>query len=443
MQQELLRLKYKAEPAEEAGPRLRRLYPERERSEKHYRLITFQVTDDCCMACTYCYQHNKAHHSMPFDVAKTFIDKLLNDEYPLINSTNTSGITFDFIGGEPLMEIKLIRQIWEYYLNKLIKLNHPWLFSSGFSICSNGLLFLTPEVQEFVKKYHHWGGISFSIDGNKKLHDTCRLDTAGNGTYDRAVAAMRSYEKISGGIPPTKMTLSPDNVAYTKEAITNLIDLGYTQINFNCVFEEGWTYDHAKILYQQLKELADYVIDNDLYNKIFLSIFMEDYFKPLSEDNNENWCGGVITEYSSIAIDWRGDIFPCLRYMESSLNGRAEPLSFGNVYTGFYSTDKEKAHAKLLTGITRRSQSTDKCFYCPIATGCAQCSAYCYECNGTPNCRTTFICVMHQARALANCYYWNKLYKKLRIPKYKVVHTPKNWALNIINNKEWEELLNG
>ena len=26
--------------------------------------ITFQVTEDCCMACTYCYQHNKSKNQL-------------------------------------------------------------------------------------------------------------------------------------------------------------------------------------------------------------------------------------------------------------------------------------------------------------------------------------------------------------------------------------------
>ena len=45
---------------------------------------------------------------MNFDMAKLFIDKLLNDEYPEINSKNTPSVAFEFIGGEPLMEAELI-----------------------------------------------------------------------------------------------------------------------------------------------------------------------------------------------------------------------------------------------------------------------------------------------------------------------------------------------
>ena len=45
---------------------------------------------------------------MTFETAKEFIDNLLADKYENINTSNTFSIIFDFIGGEPLMEIELI-----------------------------------------------------------------------------------------------------------------------------------------------------------------------------------------------------------------------------------------------------------------------------------------------------------------------------------------------
>ena len=63
--------------------------------------------------------------------------------------------------------------------------------------------------------------------------------------------------------------------------------------------------------------------------------------------------------------------------------------------------------------MTRCSQSTDECINCPIAAGCAWCSAYNYEYFGELNKRATFICIMHKARALANVYFWNKYYRAI------------------------------
>lgn len=42
------------------------------------RSVTFQVTDACNLACTYCYQTNKGTRVMSFETAKMFVDLLLS-----------------------------------------------------------------------------------------------------------------------------------------------------------------------------------------------------------------------------------------------------------------------------------------------------------------------------------------------------------------------------
>lgn len=416
---------------------LQRMYPEETRTTYH---MTFQVTEDCCMACTYCYQHNKTSNKMTFEVAKIIIDKLLNNEFEFVNLDNTFAIIVDFIGGEPLLEIDLIEQICEYFIHQMIILNHPWLYFIRFSLCSNGLLYNTPKVQKFFQKYNFFVSFSVSIDGDKDLHDQCRLDLYGNGTYDRAISAVHQHKNLYGYLPDTKMTLAPSNIQYTKQALLNLINEGYTKVPFNCIYEKGWEYSHAKILYNELKGIADYLIFNNLYNKINMRMFNENSFQPMSEEENDNWCGG--TDMKCVAFDYKGDMYPCIRYMNSSLNGRQKGINVGNAKTGYLSTQEEKNNFELVSNITRRSQSTDKCFYCPIAAGCSWCSGYNYEEFGTPNKRTTYTCVMHQAQSLANVYYWNKLYQYLNIDKKFKMYIPKEWALNIIDEEEYNYLLN-
>lgn len=391
------------------------LYP----NLKPIRTITLQVTEDCCLRCSYCYQHNKSRNAMPFEVAKTFIDQLLNDKIQGFTRNDIGGVIFDFIGGEPLMQIDLITQIWEYALNQMIQKDHPWLLHCRGSICSNGILYFEPKVQKFFKKYHNMFSFTISIDGNKELHDKCRVDILGNGSYDRAIAAVHHFRQNYGEIE-TKMTLAPTNIEYAYEAIINLINEGYTDIFLNCVFEKGWEIKHARILYKEMKKISNYLLDNNLYDKIWISLFDEDMFCPMREEDNENWCGGV--DNAMLAIDPQGNYFSCLRYMNSSLNGRQKPIIIGSIYDGYLKKEEHIQNNKLTKNITRRSQSTDECFYCPIANGCAWCSAFNYEEFGTPNKRATYICVMHKARALGNYYYWNKLYKKLGINKQFICH---------------------
>lgn len=433
-------IKYKLEADEGYGEIIKRLFPEEFIEEKSKAVgVTFQITDNCCMACTYCYQHNKGNNRMSFNTAKIIIDKLLNDEL-YINRYNTVGVYLDFIGGEALMEIDLIEQIWVYYYSQLLRQKHPWLRHAKMNICSNGLLYLSPKVQKFFKKYNSLISFTISVDGNKELHDACRIDLNGNGTYDRVIQGVQAYYKVNRQNPATKMTLSPDNIQYLFNSIKNLIKEKYKYINLNCIFEQGWNYDHALTMYQELKKIADFIIDNNYYDKIYISLFQEQNFEPIPERDNGNWCGGIGD--NMLSFDYLGNMYPCIRYMDSSLNSKQSPIIVGNIYSGYLQTEIEKKNFNLVSNISRRSQSTDECYFCPIARGCSWCSAYNYEEFGTPNKRTTYTCCMHQATSLANVYYWNKLYQKLNIDKKFIMYIPKEWALKIIDEKEYNYLLN-
>ena len=67
---------------EQYSERLSRLYPELHKptgAEKVLtQTVTFQVTDDCNLACKYCYQMHKGKKKMSFDTAKKMIDLLLS-----------------------------------------------------------------------------------------------------------------------------------------------------------------------------------------------------------------------------------------------------------------------------------------------------------------------------------------------------------------------------
>jgi len=52
-------------------------------------------------------------------------------------------------------------------MEQAILLNHPWATKFRVSLSSNGTLYFTPEVQEFIKKHNQHLSLSISIDGNK------------------------------------------------------------------------------------------------------------------------------------------------------------------------------------------------------------------------------------------------------------------------------------
>lgn len=427
---------------------LRRLFPE----ENHQTLkvggnfvrnITFQVTEGCSMRCTYCYQHDKTPKRMSFDIGRKFIDLLLEaDERSrgYINSRECPGCIIEFIGGEPFLEIDLIDQLTDYFILRCMELDHPWATRYRLSFTSNGLHYFEPKVQKYLNK--HFGNVSLTvtIDGNKELHDACRLDVYGRPTYDRAIAAADDWAKrIGRENNRSKVTLAPANVHLTSKALIDLIEHGYKIIHCNCVYEEGWEMHHATMLYSELKKVADYILDNDFEDDVVISILDNIAGMPIPKERNNTWCGG---NGLMMAVAPDGNIYPCLRYAPSSIGQDRKPLAIGNVDKGFLATDEQKRIVSCMQCVTRSTQCAGtECIDCPIASGCGDCAAYSWEKTGRIGSRTTYHCEMHKARVLAITYYLNMRYRKKGEETRFTMHTPREWALPIIGDEEYDKLL--
>lgn len=420
-----------------------KMYPDLKVSENETLVdnMTFVITQNCNLRCTYCYEHNKNCNSvMSWDVAKRTVDMLFEEDkkHGYIGGNENSAMLLEFIGGEPLLEVDLIDKILSYFRWKAISENHRWAVQHMIAISTNGINYETEKVQKFIEKYKERLSISISIDGNKELHDACRVFPDGTGSYDIVESAYKLYLKQSD-FKATKLTLAPANVGHLYTACAHLHNLGLKDIFANCVYEKGWEVEHAKILYQQMKQLADYYLDDKKYELYSNSLFDETIGKPMLENDNQNWCGGT---GKMMAVDNNGYIYPCLRYIPFCLKEGCEPIIIGDIYNGIEATCDQKDTVACLKCITRKSQSTDECFNCPIARGCAWCSAYNYEETGSVNKRVTYICIMHKARVLANYYYWNSIFKMEGIEDRIPITISKEWALEIISEEEFNILLN-
>ena len=400
--------------------------------------FTFQTSENCSLSCTYCYQINKSPMKMTFDIAKKFVDDLLHDKYDYINQHNSPAIILEFIGGEPLMEIDLTRKVYEYFLEQCYELNHPWFTMHRISICSNGLQYFNPNVQSFFKEYSHNISFNISIDGNKKLHDACRIQPNGEGSYDIDMMALQHYTSHYVPDKNSKMTLAPGNIKYLFESVKSFMENGMKIINLNCVFEPGWTTKHATIEYEQLKELSNYILENDLED-IYIAIFNERPESVGDPKNDQPSCGG---SGKMLALRANGEFYPCLRYMPSSVTDNVESLQIGDVSTGPHTRASGSKVLHKLDRMTRRSGMTDLCFECPISSSCGGCLAVGHQIIGTPDRKTTFHCVMKYAEALANWYYFNNLI--IKHPNWDIdvrqCKLPKNRVLKIISEDEYEFL---
>lgn len=400
------------------------------------KTITFVVTENCTLRCTYCYEHNKDYGAyMSKEIAKQAIDTILNDEKMggYINSSESPGVIIEFMGGEPLMNIEVMSFIAEYFQYKAYELDHPYYKYFMFNFTTNGTQYFDPKVQEFLKKYKNRMSFTITLDGNKALHDSCRVYPNGSGSYQDVLKAVL-HAKENYGMDSSKITLAPENLIHMNDAIKHFIGLGITTIHANPVYELVWDIDHARLYYQELIKLADYIIDNKLYESMTCSLFEENIGRPQDENQNQNYCGG---NGAMLSIGTNGKMYPCVRYMPYSLGDNREPIEVGDIWNGISDVATNKA-VQCLWCVTRKSQcngESEKCYTCPVSQGCGECTALVYEITGTPDYKLRGICDMHKARVLANYYYWNKVYEIEGENMQYELHLHQEDIDNILNKK--------
>lgn len=383
--------------------------------------VTFIVTKDCQLACKYCYLVGKNEKErMEWPIAKAAIDYILSQE----KNYKEESVVWDFIGGEPFLEIDLIDKICDYIKTELYRLNHHWFNSYRFSFSTNGINYDHPKVQHFIAKNISHLSIGITIDGTQKKHDLNRI---WKKTSD-AEEERGSYDYVVRNIPlwlsqfpngATKVTISSDDIPYISESVLHLFSIGIHEVNINCVFEDIWKDGDEKLFELQLIELADAIIDQCLYEENNCSFFFEDIGKPLdSVIENQNWCGAG----RMLAVDAAGNFYPCTRFAAYSLRDK-KPIIIGNVNDGI-----DKNLLRPFLALDRTTQSPQKCIDCEVASGCAWCQGENYDAADTDTIyqRSTAICKMHKARVRANNYYWNKLFRKLeleeRLKEYRESH---------------------
>lgn len=401
------------------------------------RNITIQITNQCNLRCSYCYEHNKSCGSMNINTAKKIIDTILDmyDADTDFIGKHSKGLVLDFIGGEPLLEAKLIENICDYYFDECLRRNIPLAPFTRFSFATNGLLWFTEDAQHLFKKYHDFISLTVSIDGIQELHDKYRIDQYGKGSFEKAyIAYLDGRDKY--GWNNSKMTFTPGSVHYMYDSIKMMIENGCNDILCNFAYEPKYTIQDAKNIYFELKKVSDYMIQNKYNN--YISI-LDEYIGNF-DNTIDNYCGGT---GKMIAFSSDGKAYPCIRYMPISIgNEKSSKICIGDCFNGIYKTNDQLKIKKELDSITRKSQSTKECMECPVSTGCGWCSGYNYELYGTANKRCTNICYSHKGRVLASCYYYNKRHIEIGDVNPKKINLPYNEVVDILGKEEADYLFN-
>ena len=360
------------------------------------------------------------YKKLSFDTAKKIVD------FALSLDSIFDAVAWEFIGGDPSLEMDLVDQIADYAKKRMYETGHKWFDNYIFNIGTNGILYDSDEFQHFLRKNATHVTVGISIDGNKAKHDLQRVTEDGSGSYDLVVKNIPLWlSQVYNA--STKVTFSSDDLKYLADSILHLWDLGLNNIPANVVYEDVWKDGDDILFEEQLKKLADYIIDNRKWKDHSVRFFDRTLGFPLGAARKaQNFCGSG----RMLAFDCDGKLFPCVRFYDICQDGQT--LCVGDVDVGI---DEEKK--ALLSKTCIGMVNDDECENCSIASGCFSCAGnnFRYTYPHSVYKRTKFNCKMHKANVRVNEYFWDRWIEQNNQPsphelERKNAYQAENWKLD-------------
>ena len=187
--------------------------------KSHLKMSTslhiFVVTTACNMNCIYC-QANNGTKSSNLYMDETTAEKAVD----IALQSPTKFLTFEFQGGEPLLNFDIIEHIVKYTEEK--KGNHV----VEYNVVTNSTL-VDEEKINFFKKYKF--GVSTSIDGHEVLHNYNRPFKDGTPTYCKVMDSLKKMRE-AGLYVGAIQTTTKESLKYPKEIVETYYNLGFDSI---------------------------------------------------------------------------------------------------------------------------------------------------------------------------------------------------------------------
>lgn len=178
-------------------------------------LHIFVVTTACNMGCVYCQANNGMCNSALY-MSKEMAEKAVD----ISLQSPTHYLSFEFQGGEPLLNYEVIKHIVLYAEEN--KGEHE----ISYNVVTN-LTLIEDEMLDFFEEHNF--GISTSIDGPNFVHNINRTYRNGNGTFDKVVHSINRIRErgLTVGAIQTTTRLA---LRYPKEIVRTYNELGFDGI---------------------------------------------------------------------------------------------------------------------------------------------------------------------------------------------------------------------
>ena len=273
------------------------------------KAMCLHVAHTCNLNCGYCFASQGKYHGeraiMSLETGKKALDFLI------AHSGTRHNLEVDFFGGEPLMNWDVCKELVKY-AREQEKIHNK---NFRFTLTTNGML-IDDDVIDFCNK--EMSNVVLSLDGRKEIHDRCRVDYNGVGSYEKIVPKFQELVRRRGGKDYyMRGTFTHANTDFTND-IFHMADLGFTELSMEPVVcdpsdPSALTAEDMPVLFEQYEILAKEMVKRKKEGRPFTFYhYMLDLKHGPCIYKRISGCGSG-TEY--VAVTPTGDIYPCHQFV--------------------------------------------------------------------------------------------------------------------------------
>lgn len=275
------------------------------------KALCLHICHDCNLRCKYCFagegKYKGRTEYMSDEVARAAVDFLIGA------SGSRRILEMDFFGGEPLMNLSVVKNTVEYAKAEGKKHGKKFLFT----LTTNGVL-LNDETAKWLND--EMENVVLSLDGRKSVHDGVRQTVNGKGSYEVIIENLRRFVRLRGDRHYyIRGTFTNRNLDFGEDVLA-LADSGFDQISLEPVVlpadhELYIGEDKLPAIREEYRRLARVYLERKREGKPLFHFF---HFQIDLEGGpclkkRVSACGAG-NEYFSVTP--QGDLYPCHQFAD-------------------------------------------------------------------------------------------------------------------------------
>lgn len=379
-------------------------------------LHIFVLTKQCNQQCVYCQASTELerHTQMSGETAAKAVDIALQ--------TTAQYVTFEFQGGEPLMNFDTLQFIVEYAEEQ----NQSCGKNLEFSVVTN-LMLLDEEKLEFLTK--HGVSICTSLDGDEILHNKNRPYFQQN-TFEILKKKIQMIQDKGASVSAIQTT-TRDSLPRYREMVDQYLAFGLNQITIRPLTQLGYAAKNwAKIGYTVdeflnfYRKSLDYIIERNQQGTFILEGHARMFLSKIFCRDAGNYmelrspCGGAIGQ---LAYYYNGKVYSCDEARMLAEMGD-DSFCLGNVEQDTYESIVSNPVCKTITksSCLEGLADCDGCVYQPYCGTCPVISYARYQ--------TVYPSMLQEYRCRIYKGIQDILFEKLEQQDEEVVEIFRRWC---------------